>query len=374
LSLFLKRLAVIMIFLSLVFGCVFFAYKKWTYFTQNRKAKKCFYSSDYTKALEHLSKLPDKKTVKSKKQLQIEYMRAMSYLKTGKEIESEDHWNKICLNTKYVEFKDEANYYLGQISWKKEDLEKSKEYFMKILDRYPESPYVGDSLYYIASLHLKDEEHFKARDLFEKIVENYPNSQNIEEVIKRLGELNIKLLFTKIETPISEFYIVKPGDSLALIAKKFNTTVDLLLESNEMKTPRINPNDRIKIITAKFNILIDKSQNILLLKADDKFFKKYLVGTGKKNSTPIGAFKIVEKLKNPTWYMPDGGVAPFGSKENLLGTRWMSINYPGYGIHGTWAPDSVGKQSSMGCIRLRNKEVEELYKIVPVGTEVTIVD
>ena len=55
---------------------------------------------------------------------------------------------------------------------------------------------------------------------------------------------------------------------------------------------------------------------------------------------------------------------------------WLGLNVPWgkFGIHGTLDPHSVGWASSHGCIRMNNSEVAELYKIVPVGTKVTIVD
>jgi lipoprotein-anchoring transpeptidase ErfK/SrfK len=116
-----------------------------------------------------------------------------------------------------------------------------------------------------------------------------------------------------------------------------------------------------------------KSQNILILKTDEEIIKTYIVSTGKNNSTPVGTFKIANKLINPTWFKA-GAVVAAGSPENILGTRWLGFNLPGYGIHGTTDPKSVGKQVTEGCVRMLNSEVEELYSIVPVGTEVTIVD
>ena len=65
---------------------------------------------------------------------------------------------------------------------------------------------------------------------------------------------------------------------------------------------------------------------------------------------------------------------PAESPENILGSRWMGLSERGYGIHGTVDPKSVGQQVTAGCVRMLNSEVEELYTIVPAGTEVTIVD
>jgi lipoprotein-anchoring transpeptidase ErfK/SrfK len=52
----------------------------------------------------------------------------------------------------------------------------------------------------------------------------------------------------------------------------------------------------------------------------------------------------------------------------------MGFELAGYGIHGTVDPQSLGKQVTQGCVRMANNEVEELYSIVPEGTEVAIVD
>ena len=46
----------------------------------------------------------------------------------------------------------------------------------------------------------------------------------------------------------------------------------------------------------------------------------------------------------------------------------------GYGLHGTWEPESIGKQASAGCVRLANNEVEELFLLIPTGTRVVIIE
>ena len=88
----------------------------------------------------------------------------------------------------------------------------------------------------------------------------------------------------------------------------------------------------------------------------------------------MGEFKITSRIENPPWYRPDGKTIPYGDPENILGTHWLGLNVPGYGIHGTWEPDSIGRQSSAGCIRLLNDDVAELYVMLPVDTPVTIHD
>ena len=50
----------------------------------------------------------------------------------------------------------------------------------------------------------------------------------------------------------------------------------------------------------------------------------------------------------------------------------MGISAPGYGIHGTNVPASIGKNASHGCIRLRNSDIEQLFKLVEVGDQVEL--
>lgn len=219
----------------------------------------------------------------------------------------------------------------------------------------------------------KEGKLLKARKLYQSLIDQNPQMESVQAVQQKIWDLNIKLLFSKIHTPDSTFYEVKLGDTLGKIAKRFGTTVDLLKKSNYLSSDLIRPGMKLKISTAHYSILVDKSQNNLILKADDRILKVYKVSTGINNSTPIGTYKIVNKLIDPVWYSA-GAVVPPGSPKNILGSRWLGLSLKGYGIHGTIEPSSIGKQITAGCIRMHNKDVEELYIIVPLGTEVTIVD
>lgn len=213
----------------------------------------------------------------------------------------------------------------------------------------------------------------EARNTYQGLINNFPNAQQADIWEKKTDELNIRLLFSPVITPKSVFYEIKPGDTLVKIAREFKTTAELLSKSNNFTGDRIMPGRKIKVWTAPFSIVVDKSQNILILKSDEDMIKTYVVSTGANNCTPIGTFKIVNKLKDPTWFKA-GAVVPAGSPGNVLGSRWLGFDLAGYGIHGTTDPQSLGKQVTQGCVRLANSEVEELYAIVPEGTEVTIVD
>lgn len=213
----------------------------------------------------------------------------------------------------------------------------------------------------------------EAKSAYEKVIREYPNTTTTASAQERLGKVNIAILFSPLVTPADKKIEVQPGDTLAKLAKAHGTTVDLLMKANQLKGSLIRPGMKLKVPGIRFSILVDKSQNTLTLKSGEEIFKIYTVATGENNSTPVGTFKVTDKLVNPVWYTL-GAVVPPESPENVLGTRWMGINEPGYGIHGTRDPESIGKQITKGCVRMRNDEVEELYSIVPIGTPVTIID
>lgn len=111
-------------------------------------------------------------------------------------------------------------------------------------------------------------------------------------------------------------------------------------------------------VEGRAKILVDLSQRSLYLYLDDVLQNSYPVAIGKPSTpTPTGFFAITEKAMNP------GGV---------FGTRWIRF-FRDYGIHGTNNPDSIGHNVSNGCVRMFNEDVNFIYSVVTIGTEVTII-
>lgn len=122
-------------------------------------------------------------------------------------------------------------------------------------------------------------------------------------------------------------------------------------------------------ITQNFNneynkpyvIVIDLNESkLFLIKTNSsEIVKTYIITPGKPSTpSPVGIWTIVDKE------MWSGG----------FGTRWMALNVPWgkYGIHGTNKPSIIGQHASHGCIRMHNRDVEDLYEKVSCGTSVMI--
>ena len=252
-------------------------------------------------------------------------------------------------------------------------LDEAKAVIDQIAEKKPDAKALGKIYFELAGSYENKNDIVKARDIYQLILKKYQNVENISDVQDKIGKLNIAILFSKTITNKDVFYEVEPGDTLIRIAKKFGTTVDLIKMANSLKSENIKARAKLKISKAKYKILVDKSQNILTLLSDDDIIKVYRVSTGENNCTPVGNFKIVNKIIDPVWYT-EKAMVPAESPDNVLGSRWMGFNLPGYGIHGTVSPEKIGQQATKGCVRMINAEVEELYKIIPIGTEVTVAD
>jgi lipoprotein-anchoring transpeptidase ErfK/SrfK len=126
-------------------------------------------------------------------------------------------------------------------------------------------------------------------------------------------------------------------------------------------------------------VVIRRASNLLTLYNGMRTVRQFAVATGQKiYPTPLGRFQIVVKWKNPWWYPP---ASPWAKGEkptppgpnNPLGTRWMGIDSPGVGIHGTPQDGSIGYSLSHGCVRMHIPQAEWLFDHVDVGTPVYIV-
>ncbi|GAK08225.1 L,D-transpeptidase family protein [Geomicrobium sp. JCM 19038] len=160
-------------------------------------------------------------------------------------------------------------------------------------------------------------------------------------------------------------HTVLPGETLTTIAANYRRSLPSILQANPSINPnRIYPGQMIIIpnlpdpANIPYSIHISVNSRTLTLYYNGRVMRTFPIAVGQMvTATPIGSFVIVDREPNP------GG--PFG-------TMWLSLSKLHYGIHGTNDPSSIGHAVSHGCIRMHNADVEELAKLVPNGTSVTI--
>lgn len=250
----------------------------------------------------------------------------------------------------------------------------------------------------------KGKQLFESRQLVEArtllnsaLLANSFASPNDREATKQLlRQINDILVFsphTDPNDPYSASVTIKPGDRLTKIQNDYLTPWELILKVNNITdSRRIRTGQALKVVKGPFHAVVSKSQFTLDVYLnspggpDSIYVTTFRVGLGTNDSTPTGLWRVApeNKLKNPTYHSPRGeGVIAADDPNNPLGDYWIGLtgiegNAVGklsYGIHGTIHPDSIGKMESMGCIRLKNEDVAQVFLLLFEGKSlVRVVD
>lgn len=175
---------------------------------------------------------------------------------------------------------------------------------------------------------------------------------------------------------------LRPGDRLTKIANDIDVPYELILKINGLADARrVRAGQRLKVVKGPFHAVVSKSRFTIDLflgspgGTDAMYVTTFRVGLGSNDGTPTGVWRVSpeNKLKNPTYFSPRGeGVIHADDPENPLGEFWIglmgvegqAVGKTSYGIHGTIHPESIGKTESMGCIRLLNEDVAQVFQML----------
>ncbi len=189
----------------------------------------------------------------------------------------------------------------------------------------------------------------------------------------------------------AESYHVKQGEYPASVVKDFAITAELFMKINNIpNATSMMAGKNYKVIKGPFNVVIHKKSFELDVFLGRHFIKRYAIGLGRDNSTPVGEFLAGSRLEKPIWTSedPKSGKRIYvypGDPNYPLGDHWISLKeFPEpegsgkdttYGIHGTNEPETIGRQASRGCIRMLNKDMAELFDLLVSGkSRITLLD
>ena len=219
------------------------------------------------------------------------------------------------------------------------------------------------------------------------------NPADAEFVRETLRSLNRRLVFSPqvvADDPFVRVHVVSAGEHLGGIVRDRSLEVDwrFILRINNMLSERhLRAGQKLKLITGPFHAVVDKSDyrmDLYLGSGDAAAYVTSLeVGLGANDSTPLGLFRVRagSKLENPAWANPRTGQRfDRDDPANPIGEYWIGLegiddatrDMAGYGIHGTIDSDSVGRQSSMGCMRLLPDDVRLVYEMLTTASTVEI--
>jgi L,D-transpeptidase ErfK/SrfK len=189
-------------------------------------------------------------------------------------------------------------------------------------------------------------------------------------------------------------------DTLTDIARRFNIGYEEILRANPKVDPWLPGADKQIVVPTQFVLPNASHEGVVVNIAAMRLFyypthKKgepqvvitHPIGIGKVGwKTPEGVTRIVRRQKDPTWRVPvsvlkehkengevlDKVIGP--GPDNPLGRHAFYLEWPSYLIHGTNKPAGVGLRSSHGCIRLYPEDIAQLFDMIPIGTQVRVVN
>jgi lipoprotein-anchoring transpeptidase ErfK/SrfK len=203
---------------------------------------------------------------------------------------------------------------------------------------------------------------------------------------EKLTAINRDLVFSPKVTPgdpLVESYKVESGDALDKIRRRRELTVDsaFIARINGMANPNaLKVGQSLKLVRGPFHVVVDKSDfrmDIFAGSPDEPetwlFIRSFPIGLGaEESSTPLGLFRVRNKMKNPSWRNPrTGEFFAADDPKNPIGEYWIgwegvgdSKVYVGFGMHGTIEPQSIGRQMSMGCVRMASDDIAMVYEML----------
>jgi len=184
---------------------------------------------------------------------------------------------------------------------------------------------------------------------------------------------------------LSYTYKVQAGDTLQRLGQLCKVSYQVLGRINGVDNPRrLRAGQTIKLLRGPFNAKVSTSKLLMYVYLQDTLVCQLRVGLGRKgNGTPSGMWLVEDRTKNPPYVDPDTNqyYSP-NDPENPTGGYWIrlkglsgqAVGKTGYGIHGTIEPDSIGKYSSKGCIRLARGDIALLFDMLcPGASKVRVV-
>ncbi len=190
-----------------------------------------------------------------------------------------------------------------------------------------------------------------------------------DQLLKRLSVVAYRIYFAP-QPHYMDGHVVQTGDQLENIAKDYDVSWEYLAKLNRTDAKKIRPGQKLKVIRGPFAAVVDLSDREMTIHSHGHFVARFEVGIGQDSSSPIGTHKVTEKRRDPIYYGPEGVIAR-DDPQNPLGEYWLDLG-DDYGIHGTIDDASISKSEFQGCIRMKNRDIADVYDLLTPDSEVLI--
>ncbi len=205
-------------------------------------------------------------------------------------------------------------------------------------------------------------------------------SETIRSLLARAAELTIFSPTVQADDALMTTHKVAANEMLLKIAPKYRVPHEVIQQINGISNAsRLRVGQTLKVPRGPFHARIYKSAFRLDLYLQDLYVRSFPVGLGSVNGTPEGTWVVGDRISNPTYYAPpsapDRRTIPGNDPSNPLGEHWIglrgvdgaAVGQSGYGIHGTIEPESIGRNASLGCVRMHNEDVSFVFNALASG-------
>ena len=178
-------------------------------------------------------------------------------------------------------------------------------------------------------------------------------------------------------------YVAQSGDTLDRIARQYNIPWQLLgringlmppgATSNEdpIKDQPLPPGKELKVVRGPFEAVVNLDKHELTLMVQNRYAGRFPIGVGRDQPKLDGEYTVRNKTPSPAYHGPDGVNIRPNDPQNPLGDAWIGLT-DHIGIHGTNNPQAVGRDDNRGAICIGDRDLQDIYGILSVGSRVRI--
>ena len=214
----------------------------------------------------------------------------------------------------------------------------------------------------------------------------YGNPDLSTDQAKQITDLLDRLAGTVIysrQHHLEPAYRTQPGDTLDGIARKYSIPWQLLGRINGLLPPGPSSSEdpakdqplptgmELKVVRGPFEAVVNLDKHEMTLMIQNRYAGRFPIGVGRDQPKLDGEYTIHDKTPSPAYHGPDGVNFSPNDPQNPLGDAWIGLN-DRIGIHGTNDPRAIGRDDNRGTICVSDRDLQDLYGILSVGSRITI--
>ncbi|OHB72867.1 MAG: hypothetical protein A2V70_04455 [Planctomycetes bacterium RBG_13_63_9] len=201
--------------------------------------------------------------------------------------------------------------------------------------------------------------------------------EQTQQVHDLLDQLAGSVIYSR-EHLLEPPYTVQPGDTIESIESRYQILWALLARINglpEQQPPQ--PGQELKVVRGPFSVLVDLGKHELTLMLKGRYAGRFPIGVGRDRETLDGSYEVRHKVVNPQYYGPDRIDIGADDPNNPYGEYWIGLGVQGsqdsaIGIHGTNDAENLHRTGGRGTICLGDRDIDDLFGILSIGSRVLI--